>query len=625
MATAIEIPRGPIYREKSGTTDTGDSYESRLLTWRDAAMEQGLAEMRDSPEAERAQEYINLIEGEHWNGINLASWRSRFTDNRIAGARVDSLAYLTDIRPTIEVSTKVQLYAKAAKVINSVIQKEWGDRRMDQALDEVVDHALLGTGYWKIGCSYPGEFSVLACGVDTVIPIQQGKDLQDSVAILYRAWKPPHFFKKRWPSRSIGIEREADPGMMAIQSNQYSRPWNVQEYSWNSMSPALRYHKARRSPSSSVQDQWAEFPLVELQEFWIDDYHTNETESEVIVKDPYLPLDMHNFWYKVAPGERLYPRKRLLVFGGDRLMYDGPSPYWHGMFPFAKLRINPVVWSSGGLSSYRTLKPLNVSINRIGAGIENLIEKAIKPITVSKDGAVPSTSWQTFFSDRAGAKLKLTPMSNPTTDVRFVDPPTLPGYVEQQRQYLINAFREQSGQLDYGSMSKKKQLPGGDTIEQFKDSQTAHRRREMRQIEVFLEDAGRIAVPSVAQFFPRDQRFRMLGEDGLTPQDFDYKPGTMYSWAGLPEEFHRNFGISIMPGSLHAGSKDRDKLMAMQLFKMQAISLQELYRRLEIGNADQIIKELQQEHQSGAIAPPKGKGGGKSGDMSRGARNGKPV
>src|ERR1700679_2267554 len=126
-----EIPRGPIYREQSGTTDTGDQYESRLLRWRDSALEQGMAELRDSPEFELIQNYIDLIEGQHWRGINLASWRSRFTDNRIARARVNALAYLTDIKPTIDVTTKVELYLKAAGVINNVIRKEWIDQRMD--------------------------------------------------------------------------------------------------------------------------------------------------------------------------------------------------------------------------------------------------------------------------------------------------------------------------------------------------------------------------------------------------------------------------------------------------------------------------------------------------------------
>jgi hypothetical protein len=619
MAAVIEIPRGPITRERSGLTDYGDGYEARLLRWRDSALQQGLAELRENPEYEEISTYIDLIEGRMWEGVNMAAWDSRFTDNRIARAREEALAYLTDIKPTIEVRTHVPEYRQTAEVIKGVIQLEWKNRRMDQALEEVIDHALFGTGFWKVSCSYPGEFNILPCGIDTVVPIQQGRDIQDSTAVLYRCFKPPHFFKQRWRDRSIGIEREAEGiGLIGIQSNQYTRPWNINEYSWNSMSPSMRYHKVRQSPGSTVEDQASEFPLIQFQEYWIEDWHENETGSEVIVKDPYRSLDGHNYWYRVKPGERLYPRKRLVVFGGDRLMYDGPSPYWHGMMPFAKLRLNPVVWSSGGISAYRELKPLNRSLNQIGSGIEGVVKKAVNPVTITRDGAVNPTSWEKFFAGRPGAKLKLTPIANPATDVRFIDPPVLPGYVPQFQQYLIQTMREAAGSLDISSMSKKKQLPGGDTIEQFKDSMTAPRRRQLRNIEVFLEDAGKLAVPCVPQFFSKDQRMRMLGTEGLTTADVDYHPGSMTPWNAMPEEFHKNLAIEIVSGSMHSGSKDREKQMAVVLQRQGAISVRELHRRLEIGDSDKILKEIQQEHGEGLGGAPK-KSGGKT---TRGQKNG---
>jgi hypothetical protein len=625
MASLIELPRGSLYREKSGTDDREDGTDRKLIAWRDAAFSQGLGELEQSPEYSEIQTYIQLIEGSQF--VPGPSWRSRFTDNKIARARIESLAYLTDIKPTIDVTTHVEEYLPTAEIIKGIIQKQWKTQRMEEALEEVLDHAMFGQAFWKIGCSYPGEFNILACGMDTVIPIQQGRDLQNSTAILYRCFRPPHFFQERWPSRSEGIEKEAETGgMLGIQSNQYSRPWSVQEYSWNSMSPSMKWHKAKQGPGATVQDEANQFPVIQLQEFWIDDWHMNESGSMVIVKDPYRTLDEHNYWYRVKPGERLYPRKRLLVFAGDRVMYDGPSPYWHGMFPFAKLRLNPVVWSSGGLSSYRDLKPLNASINTVGRGIEAMVDKAVKPITITRDGAVNATSWERFFTDKPGAKLKLTPMGNPSTDVRFIDPPNLPAYVLQFQQYLLQTFKEAAGMLDVTALQRKKQTPGGDSMEQFKDALSGPRRREIRNLEAFLEDSGRIAVPCVAQFFSRDQRLRLLGEKGLTKQDFDYKPGVMYSWAGQPEEFHRNFQVEIVSGSTHTASKDRDKQYALVLARQGAISLKELHRKLELINSEQILQELREQHQDQALTPPKPEKGQGRTAMTRGQKaTGSPV
>jgi len=622
MATAplIELPRGPLQTARRGY-DLPDDYTKRMLTWRDAALNQGLSELRDNPEYDTVPDYIQLIEGNWARNTSQNVMRESLIDNRVAQARIEALAYLTDIHPTIDVVTSVEEFKSAANVIQQIMKHEWKTQRLDMMLEEVIDHGLFGTGYWKITCAYPGKHTIIPCGMDTVIPVQQGRDLQDSTAICYRAFKPPHFFKSRWGDRAEGIEREAETmGLVGIQSNQYTRPWNINEYTWNSMSPAMRYHKSRMSPSSSLQDQWAEFPLVELQEYWIEDWNYNESDDVVIVKDPYKELDEHNYWYRVQPRHRLYPRKRLLVFAGDRLMYDGPSPYWHGLFPFAKLRLNPVVWSSGGLSMYRDIKTLNVSINKITDGVEKLVEKAINPTVITKDGAVNNTSWDKFFAGKAGAKLKLTPIANPSTDVKFIDPPQLPAYVEQQRQYLLQSFREHSGSLDLGSMQKKKQLPGGDTIEQFKDAQSAPRRRQLRNIEAFLEDTGRIAVSNIIQFYSMAQRIKILGSEGNTKQDFDAKPGTMFHWSGQPEEFYQNFAIEVAPGSLHAGSKDREKQVAIALRRSHDISRRELYRRLDIGNADQIEGELQAEGPTGP--PPKGQG---RQSMTRGQKNGSPV
>jgi hypothetical protein len=96
----------------------------------------------------------------------------------------------------------------------------------------------------------------------------------------------------------------------------------------------------------------------------------------------------------------------------------------------------------------------------------------------------------------------------------------------------------------------------------------------------------------------------------------------MYTWAGQPEEFYKNFSLVIESGSMHAGSRDRVKQMAIILHRQGAISLRELHRTLEIANSDQIIKEIREEHQGGIGIPP-GKGGANK--MSRGAKNGKPM
>jgi hypothetical protein len=134
-----------------------------------------------------------------------------------------------------------------------------------------------------------------------------------------------------------------------------------------------------------------------------------------------------------------------------------------------------------------------------------------------------------------------------------------------------------------------------------------------------LIQAGIQAISNIFQYYTWEQRMRMLGADGQTWEDFDYDPRSMVP-ASQPKEDHwKLFSILIKQGSLHGASKDREKMMAIQLAKMNKISLRELYRRLEVANGDQIIKEMAEEAK--ALGPPPQNGRTPRG--GRGERTGK--
>lgn len=616
-----QLPRGPVSYGKSGRADYPDNYVKSIMQYRDAAREEAINTLQLNPEYSETQRYIDFIEGRHWNA-DRPRYRSKFFDNRIAEARTDSLSQLTDIRPTIDVHARVKSYQSQAEIAKNTIHHEWFNMDLDLALVSAVDHALFGVGYWKMGAILPGRMVVTPCGMDTVLPIQPGWHLQDSSGVLYRTYKNIQYFRNIWRDRADGLEAEAASAFWASNNNEYVRPGHIAEYTWNSLSPQMRYllgvkQTRRRAPGGN----YGYFPVLELEEYWIDDPSINESSEEVVVQDPNLSLDEHNYWYRVKPGERLYPRKRLLVFGGDRHMHDGPSPYWHGLYPFAQLRLNPYVWGPGGLSKYRNLLPLNQSINRIGAGTEDVIDRAIKPQLITKEGAVRDATWQKFFPDRPGGKLKMAPIAN-VTDVRYIDPPVLPGYVFQFMQgYLLPTFDRRSGKLDVNQLGRKRQAPGGDTIEQMRDSMQTSFRLESRYIEAFLRDAGQMAVSNIFQFYTMEQRMKLLGPNGIDWHDFDYDPNSMVPYSQPKEDHWRMFPIQITPGSLHGASKDREKTVAITLYKMGAISRRQLLRTLEVGNVDQIEREIHEEREAG-IGPAVG---GRTPRMTRGQRTGSPV
>lgn len=600
MAAAAAV-RAPIERPKSGTLDVANDYERKLVNFRDSCLAQATENLRANPEFARLGEYIDLIEGRHWNTPelrNIPSYRSRFVDNRIASSRMDKLSELTDIKPIIQVETDVEAWEDQAKMNNRVIEYEWAHLGLDRKLTDVVDHALFTTGFWKISSGRPGWMNINACGLENVLPVEPDMELQENPAVVFRGDYPLPYLINKWPHKGKAIEKEAmscGPSLMDS-----DKPWNNPSLQWGTMAQRIRQR------GSMMPQKTRAYPRVQLTELWVDDYSVNDTNRVMLVKDPLLDQAKHNYWYHVAPGQRIYPRKRLVVFVGNTVIWDGPSPYWHGLFPFAKLILRPSVWRpGGGISMYRDLAPLNRAINKIGGGTMEAIEQALNRTLTVRGGAVNDGDWARFFPDMPGSKLKLSNNAS-ASDIKFTDPPQLPQYVFSfLGQYLLQSMDRHAGTVDVASLGRKNQVPGGDTIEQMKDSLQTPLRLEMRQIESFLRDAGAQAISHIFQNYELKRRLTLFGPDGITSEDFLYDPGVMTPHTDPKESHHKHFTLRIAPGSMHGASKDRTKQLAIVLFKIGAISRQDLLRHLEWATP---VSQIEQELQSQSVPDAVGKG-----------------
>jgi hypothetical protein len=209
-------------------------------------------------------------------------------------------------------------------------------------------------------------------------------------------------------------------------------------------------------------------------------------------------------------------------------------------------------------------------------------------------------------------------------DIYYMDGPNLPSYTGDFQRYLIDTIKHRSGSLDISGLAKKKQVPGGDSIEQMRDVMSAPFQLESRYVEVAVEQVGTQMVSNVFQYATLDGRMRLLGVDGMTPEDFDYRAGDMVPSSEPNFDFWKLFSFKIAPGSAHGSSKNAKEVKAVTLFKAGALSLHGLYRQMEFPeNPDVIIQELQKEHEMGIGGAPKG--AGKQPRQNRNQRNGQPM
>ena len=624
-------PRAPVvFHQKSGSLDYEggyNSYKASCAAWRAAAREEALQTLKLNPERDFVRSYIDMLEGRYYDR-RRPRYRSAFFDNRLAEARLEKLCALTDIRPAMEFSCSqpdVPQYTKQSEILNKLIQSTWDTENLDLRVEAAVDHAMLTVGYWKIGATMatdtlPARMIVIPCGMDSVLPIQPGFNLQDSSAVLYRVFKPLHRVKQAFGMSAEGIEREISGAYLTFIGGTYPDSL-IPDYSYSPMNPSTRMQPAGRS-GISMASEAGPFASVEVEEYWIDDPSINESMGEIQVKDPRLSLSQHNYHYRVPPGERIFPRKRLMVWAGSKILYDGPAPYWHGLYPFSELILRPGVWRAGGISAYRNLVPLQLAMNKVGAGTLDLCERVVDPQLVFSDGALDDTSYRNFSPDRHGATLKMSPQAQWGVNAKYVDPAPMPAYVGGFIDRVDHAFDRQSGAFDAQGMMNKGQVSGGEVWEQVRESTGTIHRLDARHLEPFLRDAGTQFGSNYFQFWSRQQRCWMLGKDGQTWEDWDYDPGTMVPWYAPKEDHWRKFPMRVAPGSMLGSARDREKQLSVSLFRLGGVSRREMLRKLGYGERQiaQIEQEIQEQNQ-GALTP-EATGKGAVPRLTRSARTG---
>jgi hypothetical protein len=243
---------------------------------------------------------------------------------------------------------------------------------------------------------------------------------------------------------------------------------------------------------------------------------------------------------------------------------------------------------------------------------------------VYADGAMDDTSFRNFFPDRHGAQLKMNPQARWGEHARYVDPAQLPAYVGAFVQMVSQAFDRQSGTVDAQGMADKNQVPSGEVWEQVRDAAGTVHRLDARHIEPFMREAGTQFVSNIFQYFSRSQRMYMLGKDGLTWEDFDYDPGTMVPWYSPKEEHWRRFPVRVTPGSTLGSARDREKQLAVSLFRLQGTSRKDMLRTL--GKSESQIAQIEAEIQEqNADNPAHASGKGAVPRLTRSQRTGNPM
>lgn len=593
-----------------------ETYESGILNWLEQRVLEGEGILQDEPAYGEIDKCISYIMGDQADNARPREL-SNCPDNRLKSILNQTVAALTDIHPLFGFKTYNPEFKDQENILVKLSQAWWVNTFADLKIADVIKFAAgVGTGYCEVAWDASlnggsGDITLRPLDPRDVLPIQpvMNGSVQEWAGVIVRAAKTPDELKTRFPDKAARIVADNAPTLMA---RTWSRARRILStvISPSAVDMANGQGKGRGAPRR--------VPTCDVYTIYIKDRRLYMGSGVKVMGDPsttwsydvypvgeQIPNGMNmdgssKFRKATIQDAQLYPRGRMIIATKTCVLYDGPNPYWHGMFPITKLSLDPWPWSLLGLGLVHDIIPLQDALNETLNGILDHVRKLLRPAVVADKKAVADSIWQRIDTRLPGMRLK----TNPTAGkgVEFVSPEPLPTYTFEVLKFLTEEMDYQAGTANLQALTQLDQIPGEDTIEKMQEALSPVLRLKGRLLEYFLREMGEMVKANFFQFYNLPRRVAMLGEAGVAFNDFDFDPGTLipsltesdpgYTWeldkthsrATRAQWFHKNFTFSITPNSLLAISQISRKLMYMQLRQMELVDRWTLYDVLEVPN-----------------------------------------
>lgn len=587
-----------------------ENYEKDLLAWVIDKEREGDQLIKAEPgydEIDKSISYIMGEQGESRRPSELSHVNLNLTKHII----LQTVSGLTDIHPLFGFKTYNNNFAGVAEVLQRMSMAWWINNFCDLKLADTIRYSAgAGTGYCEIkwdasAAGGQGDIVMVPRDPRDVLPINPTFDqsLQSWEGVIVRSAMGINELRARYPEKAYRLVPDRSSSTML------TRTWTRAKRLMSQISsPApvdvMMQNSAHNAPSKITAS--------DVLTIYIKDRRIHTGNVPIKMGDPntswcytVYPINFIKPDGKKAGVEdsRLYPRGRMIVCTRKVVLYDGPNPYWHGMFPLAKLCLDPWPWALLGLGLAHDLLPLQDALNETVNGVMDAVRKTLRPGVIADKKVVPESVWQRIDTRQAGLKLKTNPAAGKTLE--FTEPPILPTYIMEMITLLKGTMDEISGVANMTALTQLQQAPGADSIERMMEALTPVLRLKGRLLEAFLREMGEMVKCNFFQFYNLPRRVSMLGEAGLDFTDFDFDPGTLvpalskqdtgyvqqldkdlYDRPTRAQWFHKNFTFQITPNSLLAISQISRKLMYLQLARMQPPLMDRwsLYEVLEIPN-----------------------------------------
>lgn len=562
--------------------------DSRVLGWVFEALQEGESIVKQDPGYSRIDSLMEYVLGNQLKGPR-PSYLPQMVINQTKKALLTHTAALTDIKPLFNYKTMNPQFQEQAALLNNLIVSWWVNTFADERLAENIQYSLTA-GAGDIICEYDPTFNngdnrLQARDCRDTIPIRPGRtqSLQDWEGVIIREAHSVNHLKRFYPEAAHLFTPDISGKWGSVFTRFIKAAARI-------TSPMSTLDGVRGGPKAS-----ALVPECTLYRVYLKDGSVNLNDRTVLMGKPGT-----SWSYLVEPGKPLYPRKRLILCTEKFVIYDGPNPDWHGMFPISRLKLDPWPWVFLGLSKAHDLMPMQDGLNEIFNEALNIFALHANRGQIADANAMPESQFRRLDVRKPGWKAKV--KATMGESFKLADPPNLPSWFMQFTELLFKKFDDMAGTANLQSLMQLRQMPSADTIQKYYESLTPELKREGRLLEAHLRDVAEMIKCNIFQYYSKARRIAILGDAGKALSDFDYDPGSLVPAMAEGEEnyiaeldkdrsrdaraqfFHKLFSFYVAPNSILAMHAQEEKMMYLQLTRQGMMDRWTLADMLEIPN-----------------------------------------
>ena len=469
---------------------------------------------------------------------------------------------LTEARPKLDIQSKSGK-TSAANVLREAAEGIWWEQHFQQKLTNgLIDsqkhgYAACYVAWDKSADGGRGDIAINFLDHESFLVdpmVRHAEDIQKASYVIIKVTRPLPEFWEMYGERGRRIKPEYDEATAEAGGTSLSgiqSPLNDQL--------SVKYRRPSRRQQKTDQSAIG-----------------RATEFRLYLKDH--SVDPEKPWIEdqSAPDGRrpnfLFPGKRVLVWAGSTMLYDGPSQYWDGMYPVEVLDWGMETDHPYGESEFFRLMPKEKALNSLSSStVANAALINDPPWKVPFRSMTPSGIQDLQrYADQPGYAIQ----HKANYQVMRDPPGAYTDVVFHTMEYLTKEMEVDSGVVDVSQGIRPPSLQSGIAIDSLNLAAQTPIRHQGRKTEDFMSRVGQLVISRILQFYTDQRIMRGYGPDDDVLEFTYSRQMFLLALAEEVEEekresmildvFH-DFQFHVIPKSSLAIAKQQKLNLVMQL------------------------------------------------------------